>query len=79
VSERIERQRMYGRITTTWIAIQIGIIIALFLIMNVFEHFSNMNSKFLLIAVIAVLLGFKIQPYIERFYEKRLKFKNQSM
>jgi hypothetical protein len=68
----VERHRMYGRITTTWIAVLIGIIAGLFFLMNAFENFTNMNSKFLLIAIIAVLLGFKIQPYIERFYEKRL-------
>ena len=68
----VERHRMYGRITTTWIAIQIGIIVGLFFLMNAFENFTNMNSKFLLIAIIAVMFAFKIQPYIVRFYEKRL-------
>jgi len=68
----LERHRMYGRITTTWIAFMIGVIVGLFFLMSAFENFTNMNSKFLLIGIIAVLLGFKIQPYIERFYEKRL-------
>lgn len=68
----IERHRMHGRITTTWIALQIGTIVGLFLLMNAFESFTNMNSKFLLISIIAVMFGFKIHPYIERFYEKRL-------
>jgi uncharacterized integral membrane protein len=68
----VERHRMYGRITTTWIAFMIGIIVALFFLMNAFENLTDMNSKFLLIAIIAVLVGFKIQPFIERFYEKRL-------
>ena len=68
----VERNRMYGRITVTWIAFQIGVIVGLFFLMNAFEYFTDLNSKFLLIAIIAVLIGFKIQPYIERFYEKRL-------
>ncbi len=68
----VERYRMHGRITTTWIAILIATIGGLFLLMNAFESFTNMNSKFLLIAIIAVMFGLKIQPYIERFYEKRL-------
>jgi len=67
----VERNRMYARITATWFACLFGIIIGLYFLVTIFEHYSDYDTKWLILGTLATLLGFKIQPRIEVWYEKR--------
>lgn len=73
----VEKQRMNSRITATWFAFMFGIVVAIYFIIQIFEYFSGMDSTMFLGSVIAVLIAFKYQPNIVRFYEKRFSYKKQ--
>jgi len=68
----IERQRLYVRMSATWLAIFAGIVISLYFLIQLIEFAFETDLKLVLISIIGSVIAFKIRPYIDNFYEKRL-------
>ncbi len=68
----LERHRLNSRIATTWFVVLIGLSVCMYFIMVAFESVTDFSIKIIFASVIAILVADKLNPYIRKFYEKRL-------